>query len=448
MDNKLLIVCLPVAVALIVIAAAFVALGDGDDDGNVRTTSAETNCWVYGNANMDNRVDRDDIEYLKLIISGDKERTAYADANRDGVINQEDIEVVQGIIDGTGGVRHYTMDNGEPGWIRGKVTSIGAQYYCNMYALAAMGATDIVTCGDDETAELANKGEFGEKVKSQGLKKYGYTGKYEPETLLSMKCQAILCGTSYFKNWEEKYWDDDTYIAFIRLACWKTDPIAAVVTVANLLENKAYVDKAIEYAEYASGINEKVAKAVSSLGSKKSAVIIYPYKDGSMEFQGPGTGCYEASLAAGLDNIASGICDPKKDNDGGFHVLSLEKALTYNPDAIMILKGCSWTATQENVDAAYADYVGKYLSTMDAVKNGNVWFTSWRFTQGVFQPVGAIMMASEIYGPELFDGTNAMRELQYYVDNFTSTNLGLDPGSDGYLDVTAKGKYFSKATNV
>lgn len=76
MDNKLLIVCLPVAVALIVIAAAFVALGDGDDDGNVRTASAETNCWVYGNANMDNRVDRDDIEYLKLIISGDKERTA------------------------------------------------------------------------------------------------------------------------------------------------------------------------------------------------------------------------------------------------------------------------------------------------------------------------------------------------------------------------------------
>ncbi|MGN0138163.1 MAG: hypothetical protein ACI381_06120, partial [Candidatus Methanomethylophilaceae archaeon] len=166
---------------------------------------------------MDNVIDEDDIKYIQLIIDGEKEATKYADANYDGVIDEKDIDAVRDLINFTGGVRYYTMDNGEVGWIKGTIKTLGAQYYANMYALGAIGATGIVTCADDETAKLANNGEFGTKVKAQNIKGYGYTGTYEPETLLSMHVDAILCGTNYFKGWEEQYWDDDTYIPFIRL---------------------------------------------------------------------------------------------------------------------------------------------------------------------------------------------------------------------------------------
>ncbi len=420
----------------------------GNSGTDVPDAPESTYCWVYGNANMDNYVNADDITYIQLIIDGKKAATKYADANFDGVIDSKDIQQVQDIIDGKGVKRYYTMDNGETGFIRGQIKTLGAQYYANMYAIAAMGATGIVTCGDDETAKLANNGEFGEVVKNQNLKNYGYTKTYEPETLLSMHVDAILCGTTYFKNWEEMYWNDgDRYIAFIRLACWQVDPVAAVVTVANLLENQDYVDKAVSYAEYSDSITGMVNEAVSKLTDKKSVLLIYPYKNGNMEFQGPTTGCYEASLMAGLRNLATGVCDPEADKDEGFHVVDLEECLRYNPDALIMISGCGWSKTQENVNDSNTNYVKAFLSPMDAVKNGNVWFTSWRFTQGVFQPVGAIMMASEIYGSDLFPGMDAMSELQKYVDEFTSVNLGLDKGDPGYLDVTKSGMYFNKATN-
>lgn len=428
---------------------AFMFLGGDNSPDEEYFAGSETRCWVYGNANMDDTIDENDIEYLELIISGEREETMYADANYDGKIDEADIQQVRDLINFTGGQRWYTMDDGNVGWIKGEITQIGAQYYANMYAIASMGATGIVTCGDDETAELANNGEFGATVQAQNLKAYGYTGDYEPETLLSMPCQAIVCGTSYFVNWEEQYWDDETYLAFIRLACWELeDPACAIVTIAHLLQNQDYIDKALEYAEYSDNINAMVEEAVSGIDEKKSVLLLYPYSDGRMEFQGPKTGCYEASLMAGLDNLATGVCDPEKDDDGGFHIMDLEATLTYDPDAIIMISGCGWSKTQDDVNASNTNYVQKYLSTMDAVKKGNVWFTSWRFTQGAFQPVGAIMMASEIYGSDLFDGTDAMTELQKYVDEFTSINLGLEPGDEGYLDVTKQGMYFAQATNA
>ncbi len=443
--NKMMLAIVAVVLVAAVALGAFAVL-NSDDKKTVATAGEDTYCWVYGNANMDNYVDEKDIEYLRLIISGEKEKTKFADANQDGKIDEKDIQVVEDIIAGKGGKRYYQMDNGQPGWIRGQIKSLGAQYYANMYAIGAMGATGIVTCGDDETADLANRGEFGKKVQSQNLKKYGYTGGYEPETLLSMKCDAILCGTYYFQNWEEQYWNDNTYIAFIRLACWIVDPMSAVLTVATLLENQDYIDQAVQYIEYGEKINKQVEEAVSKLGKKKSVLLIYPYKDGRMEFQGPRTGCYEASLMAGLDNLATGVCyGADNEEDEGFHIVDLETALKYNPDGLVILKGSSWNSTQENIDTAWDTYVAPFLKTMDAVKKGNVWFTSWRFTQGAFQPIGALMMASEIYGSD-FGDVNTLEAFQEYVDKFTSINLGEKPGSSGYLDVTKTGIYFNKST--
>ncbi|MGN0138282.1 MAG: hypothetical protein ACI381_06735, partial [Candidatus Methanomethylophilaceae archaeon] len=219
--------------------------------------------------------------------------------------------------------------------------------------------------------------------------------------------------------------------------------IGSILTVATLLQNQTYIDKAIEYVEYAENISEKVEDAVSKLGSKKSVLLIYPYSDGRMELQGPRTGCYEASLMAGLNNLATGVCDGS--DDGGFHIVDLESALAYNPDAYIMIRGCGWTKTQADVDTAYTDYVEKFLSTKGAVKDGNVWFTSWRFTQGAFQPVAAMMMAAEIYGSD-FGDVDAMEEFQKYVDKFTSINDGLNPGDAGYLDVTKSGMYFNKST--
>ena len=52
---------------------------------------------VYGNANMDDIIDEDDITYLKGIISGVNEKTQFADANYDGIVNEDDISRIESI---------------------------------------------------------------------------------------------------------------------------------------------------------------------------------------------------------------------------------------------------------------------------------------------------------------------------------------------------------------
>jgi len=56
---------------------------------------------VFGNANLDDAVNAEDIEYLKGILNGTKNLTEFADANFDGNINESDIGQIQAIIDGT-----------------------------------------------------------------------------------------------------------------------------------------------------------------------------------------------------------------------------------------------------------------------------------------------------------------------------------------------------------
>lgn len=55
---------------------------------------------VFGNANMDEVIDEEDIEYVRGIIEGTNEVTDLADANYDGEIDEEDITQIELIISG------------------------------------------------------------------------------------------------------------------------------------------------------------------------------------------------------------------------------------------------------------------------------------------------------------------------------------------------------------
>lgn len=55
---------------------------------------------IFGNANMDDTIDDDDIEYVKGIIDGSNAATELADANYDGEIDEDDIAQIELIISG------------------------------------------------------------------------------------------------------------------------------------------------------------------------------------------------------------------------------------------------------------------------------------------------------------------------------------------------------------
>ncbi len=55
---------------------------------------------IFGNANMDDTIDEQDIEYVQGIIDGTKDKTELSDANYDGTIDKEDIAQIDLIICG------------------------------------------------------------------------------------------------------------------------------------------------------------------------------------------------------------------------------------------------------------------------------------------------------------------------------------------------------------
>ncbi len=54
-------------------------------DGDLFSQAYKDTLTVYGNANLDEIIDEDDIEYVRWIIDETEDETQFADANYDGV---------------------------------------------------------------------------------------------------------------------------------------------------------------------------------------------------------------------------------------------------------------------------------------------------------------------------------------------------------------------------
>lgn len=56
---------------------------------------------IFGNANMDDTIDEQDVAYVKGIMDGSEQPTDFADANYDGAIDEKDVDQIEAIIEGS-----------------------------------------------------------------------------------------------------------------------------------------------------------------------------------------------------------------------------------------------------------------------------------------------------------------------------------------------------------
>ena len=64
-------------------------------------SAADYGLGIYGNANLDNVIDEEDISYINDIINDTLDPTELADANHDGKIDKDDVKQVKDIIGGS-----------------------------------------------------------------------------------------------------------------------------------------------------------------------------------------------------------------------------------------------------------------------------------------------------------------------------------------------------------
>lgn len=150
-------------VAVIAIAAAFVLIGNGDDEKDDYVAPKDTRLWVFGNANMDDRLDEDDMRYLDKILSGERDPTRFADANNDNVVDDKDRDYLRKLLNRDSEVRkYYLQDDGKSiSYVVGTTKTLGLKYSTNIYVASALGCLDILKMVDDSTLKGVQKGSYG-----------------------------------------------------------------------------------------------------------------------------------------------------------------------------------------------------------------------------------------------------------------------------------------------
>lgn len=450
MNNKMLAI-----VAVVVLIAggvvAYFAISDKSGDGGESydpfSQDANTRLNICGNANMDSYLDQKDIDYIQGILDGTKAETKLSDTNNDGKISSEDIDLLKEIIGLTADKIWYLDINENFAYVEGSVEKLALQYWPSMQALIAVGGEELVTHADSGICSGIEKGTFGEKAKSLGIESFGsgFHDSYDFEKMLSIEVDAIVCGSAdiYFIGIEDRF-IPDTRINMIRLPFWEGDLVpSSYITLAWLLKDQTYIDNAYEYLDYCKGIMDTIRDGMKKVDKKETVLVNY-YSSGSkeldVEVECRGSGSYECSVMAGLDNLASYInTEGKLSSDTMYYHTDVEYLLEKNPDYIIMLGKAGANVTEDESKSTYDKWT-EHLTTLDAYTNHNIMVSASGMTSGLYQTINALMIASVVYEDE-FEGVDVPSMLQELVDKFTMINDDYKPGDSGYFDVTKQGSW-------
>jgi iron complex transport system substrate-binding protein len=348
---RTIIPCTLISFALCLLLVVIPAAADGDSFA----LAYEDTLTVYGNANSDDIIDENDIEYVRGIIDGTRDKTQFADANYDGQIDEDDISQIELII--AGGEENLTildMDNRTVTVPMPVERIVPAAGFDATRALVQLGAKDkIVGCCYPTSwspiwyaaPELADLPDIG-----------GSEGKsFNVELAVSLEPDVIFVSTSSKADeLQEKSKVPIIAVTGTADGLWAVDMLRIVGAITRT------DTRARDLITYA---NEKVDEMteITSKIPDEDKLLVYYCACGSYEgvpFICRACGRYSSiDLAGGLSLIEA----------TGNSQVSKEQIIKWNPDVIFMAHGNS-----EMVNEVLSDPV---LQNVNAVKNERVYST-------------------------------------------------------------------------
>lgn len=446
MNNKIAAIAI---VAVLIIAGVSIAViysnSSGDEDSP--SLASDTRLVIYGNANGDDYLDDNDVMYLQNVLNGKNEENKFCDTNCDGRIDQEDVNFLKAILDGTASEIYYENLNGNIASVRQPVKTIGADYWPIMYGIMAIGATDILTWVDSGIYNSFSTNSIYRGLDVSNIKNFGsgFHEGYDFETIMSTHFDAIVCGSEdiYFVGIEDKF-SDESKIDMIRLPFWEGGNVSsAVLTLAYLLGDSEYIENAHKFVDFQDRIQKTIDNCISKVDNKDTVLVTYlgSSTESSLEVEVEcrGSGSYECSIIAGMNNLASYLNqEGKLSSDTMYYNTDQEYVIGKNPDWVIILgSGSGLFPNEDKLKTSYA--VGaKYLNTTNAAKNNQIAVSGSGITSGTMQMNTALYIACTVYS-DAFSDVDADAFLQEYIDNFTSVNKGLNSTDSKYLKADSTG---------
>jgi len=374
---------------------------------------------IFGNANMDDTIDEDDIAYVEGIIGGTNEETELSDANYDRKIDEEDIAQIELIISGEEDQLIILDDARNPLALTMPIRRIIVLSADCSEVIRCFGIDDRIIAVDSYTAEDIN---FFPKFAD--LPTVGSSFHPDCEAIIELNPDIVFAYTSVN---EEELEDKlaPAGIPVIRFSyCKVSTRDIQLRTIGHILGENA---KAEEIIEFYNGITDPLVEALGDLpDGEKPRVYIECYKEYRARNQRSGT--HPMVEMAGGMNIAQDL-DPL--GSGTTSEVDPEWIIDQNPEIIIkVVSGSTVSCGYDQDDVTPMKLAQEEIITrpgfenIDAVKNGRVYLISSHICDRSCNAIGIAYMAKWFH-PELFKDLDPQAIHQEYLTRFHGLDYSL-----------------------
>lgn len=351
--------------------------------------AADYTLGIFGNANMDDAINEDDIAYAKDIIAGTNENTELADANHDGMIDDGDIAQIELII--SGDEKELTIiDSGERiVTIKEPVQSIVVLNSDVASAAKNIGATDRVV---GVTSVVLGKQYYFPELSNRtnvGYPEYNY------ETILSLNPDLVInygSGSSYKPKLLETA-EKLPSLTVVGLDFYKQQTLRYEMDMLGYILNEK--EMANEYNSWCETYEDEINALVDELKPEDKPKVFIAKMDGypgALQTFGPSSGCGTLCTLAGGINVAGNLSTtyPKVDS---------EWVLSENPDVIITWSGSNqgWANSTEPEKLRDNVLNTKEWANISAVRNGRVYVINYELLFGLDSVVGLTYWAKFLH---------------------------------------------------
>jgi iron complex transport system substrate-binding protein len=371
---------------------------------------------IFGNANLDDTIDEDDIEYVAGIIKGTNEATELADANYDGLIDEDDIAQIEQII--LGEEKELTIRDsvGRIITVNMPINKVIAFNREQVETMRSIKATDTIVGVGKYVIEDEFLADFVDypNVGSMADPNYETLLKLDPEivflyaTFYATQCEAI----------QDKLNDLDPDITVIRIDLFKPESYADETNTLGYLLGRT--EESIEFIQFYESWMSSISEKLDDIPQDEWPLVYFENRK-PYYCAGNGTGHQQKVELAGGKNIFS-------DREGYFDV-DPEAVVERNPEVIIRteanVNGYS-THDENELRNVKEDIVSRpELSDVIAVKNDDVYVINNQIEGGVKHFIGIGYMAKWLH-PEIFENLDPQAIHQEYLTRFQGMDYDLD----------------------
>lgn len=364
---------------------------------------------IFGNANMDDRIDEADIAYIEGVIAASNKPTLLSDADGDGSIDQRDIEQVQRIINCTEKQLILIDDANRTVRIDMPVESVVPLVDRDAKILGVLGAQNMTVA---VSSNIKESKEY-QMIMPELSKLPGVGSWINPdlEKLLQIKPDLLIVYSTHAKNIDKSIGD--------RVAVLGFSSSTPDTTKDELLKLSYLLNRRERVEEYFNEFHDKYLNIIRDrVLSSDDRPSVYVESN-----SGPYKTYNKNSVVQKLVEMAGGRQSfYDLEGNGAFATVDAEEVMKRNPDVIIKYAEKNDSGYEMSdpakMEALRNEILGRAeLARVNAVKSGQVYIMSSYLSYGTDYPV-LLLYWSKWLHPDLFRDIDPEKIQREYLSRF------------------------------